>query len=324
MAPINLTNNLTNWLYARFIKGGSHVSTGRCYDMLQEMWTASMPDSPDLTEGVYEGDDARDFSEAQARKRQFLLDAAGVGRRSRVLDVGSGHGTLLEDAAKRGALGMGITLSPKQAAYCARKGLSVAVRDWKDLDGAWAGQFHAVIASGSLEHFVSPRNHKQQDVVYRDFFDKCYELLDHRSSDRAGAPPVPPRLVVTTCVFHRRFSRDKDGDWKRHLLNLGYFMDGCYPRSVDSLLACADRFRLIEKRDTTHDYLLTSLHWQKKIVETWTPDKALTFARVLAENAHHPVDVLMALRFFADKSWIWQFDGADSPVRHYQLVLEPQ
>jgi cyclopropane-fatty-acyl-phospholipid synthase len=305
----------TTILYDRLIKPGNHVSTGRCYDLMQELWTVSMPASPDLTEGLYEGDVARSYEDAQRRKRQFLLDSANVGRGSRAFDVGCGHGTLLQDIAGRGALGMGITLSEKQAAYCARQGLSVAVRNWKALGDAWDAQFDAVIASGSLEHFVSPRDHKTADTTYRAFFRKCHELLDPASS--------APRVVVTTCVFHRRFSR-QDGPWKKHLLNLGYFMDGCYPKSPESLIACSEPwFRVVERRDATEDYLRTSRFWKEKLVDTWTPKKALTFGRLIAQNAHHPLDVVMALKFFRDQSWIWQFEGADPPVRLLQLVLEP-
>ncbi len=232
-----------------------------------------------------------------------------------MLDVGCGHGTLLQDMAVRGARGVGITLSEKQAAWCGSRGLDVEVRNWNALGDARDGQFDAVIASGSLEHFVSPRDHQRQDDVYRAFFRKCHELLDAATST--------PRLVVTTCVFHRRFSTKSDGPWKKHLLNLGYFMDGCYPKSIDSLLACsAPLFRLVERRETTRDYLLTSLHWKKRLVDSWSPRKALVFARVVAGNAAHPIDLYMALKFFRDGSWIWQFDGHDPPVRHYQLVLE--
>ncbi len=308
------TTDLTSWLYDRLIKSGDHISTGRCYDLMHQVWTASMPESPNLTEGLYGDDEGRGYEEAQRAKRRLLLDAAGVRAGSRVLDVGCGHGTLLEDVAARGALGVGITLSPEQAAYCARRGLNATVRNWKDLGHAWDGQFDAVIASGSLEHFVAPRDHKNQARVYGAFFRACRELLDARGA--------APRLVVTTCVFHRRFTAE-DGPWKEHLLNLGYFMDGCYPRSPDTVVAASEpHFRLVERHDATRDYLLTSRVWQEQIVETWTASKALTFARVVLQNAHHPLDVLMTLKFFRDRSWLWQFEGRDPPVRLYRFVFE--
>jgi cyclopropane fatty-acyl-phospholipid synthase-like methyltransferase len=90
------------------------------------------------------------------------------------------------------------------------------------------------------------------------------------------------------------------------------------------LIACSEPwFRVVERRDATEDYLRTSRFWKEKLVDTWTPKKALTFGRLIAQNAHHPLDVVMALKFFRDQSWIWQFEGADPPVRLLQLVLEP-
>ncbi len=58
------------------------------------------------------------------------------------------------------------------------------------------------------------------------------------------------------------------------------------------------------------------------IVETWTPRKTLSFARVVLQNAHHPLDLLMTLKFFRDRSWLWQFEGEDPPVRLYRFVFE--
>jgi cyclopropane fatty-acyl-phospholipid synthase-like methyltransferase len=63
----------------------------------------------DLTEGIYDGDPAVSYEQAQARQHAYLLDQAHCTAGSRVLDLGCGYGTLLEHARARGAEGVGIT-----------------------------------------------------------------------------------------------------------------------------------------------------------------------------------------------------------------------
>ncbi|MBD8871172.1 SAM-dependent methyltransferase [Nocardioides donggukensis] len=54
------------------------------------------------------------FEEAQARKIERLLDQAGVGEGSRVLEIGTGWGELAIRAARRGATVHSVTLSSEQ------------------------------------------------------------------------------------------------------------------------------------------------------------------------------------------------------------------
>src|SRR5699024_3642611 len=54
------------------------------------------------------------LAEAQARKIERLLDSAGVGDGSHVLEVGTGWGELAIRAARRGATVLSVTLSQEQ------------------------------------------------------------------------------------------------------------------------------------------------------------------------------------------------------------------
>ena len=56
------------------------------------------------------------FEEAQLRKVHAILDMAKVGQDSRVLEIGTGWGTLALEAARRGATVTSVTLSKEQAA----------------------------------------------------------------------------------------------------------------------------------------------------------------------------------------------------------------
>jgi cyclopropane-fatty-acyl-phospholipid synthase len=96
-----------------------------------------------------------DLAGAQRRKIDRLLDAAGVGPGTRVLEIGTGWGELCIRAAARGADVRSVTLSGRQL-WLARQrvaaaGLSdrvqVDLRDYRDI----GGNYDAVISVGMIE-----------------------------------------------------------------------------------------------------------------------------------------------------------------------------
>ncbi len=96
-----------------------------------------------------------DLAEAQRRKIDRLLDAAGVGPGTRLLEVGTGWGELCIRAAARGADVRSVTLSDRQL-WLARQriaaaGLSdrvqVELRDYRDI----GGNYDAVVSVEMIE-----------------------------------------------------------------------------------------------------------------------------------------------------------------------------
>ena len=84
-----------------------------------------------------------------------ILDAADVTRGSRVLEIGTGWGTLAIRAAQRGATVTTVTLSVEQAALAQERvddagvadRVEIAVRDYRDQDG----EFDAVVSVEMIE-----------------------------------------------------------------------------------------------------------------------------------------------------------------------------
>ena len=72
------------------------------------------------------------FEEAQLRKVHAILDMAKVGQDTRVLEIGTGWGTLALEAARRGATVTSVTLSKEQAAL-ARQRVADAARQREHL-----------------------------------------------------------------------------------------------------------------------------------------------------------------------------------------------
>ena len=77
----------------------------------------------DFTEGIYRGDPKTPYDQAQRNQAEHLLDLALCHEGSRLLDIGCGYGRVLETACRRGAVALGITISPVQAEYCRARGL---------------------------------------------------------------------------------------------------------------------------------------------------------------------------------------------------------
>src|SRR3954464_15030117 len=90
-----------------------------------------------------------------------LLDLIAEHRPSgRLLDVGCGHGLLLDEARKRGYGTVGVDLSREAAAHARSLGLDV--REWpleafgQGTNGDAPGTFDAVVLADVLEHLEDP------------------------------------------------------------------------------------------------------------------------------------------------------------------------
>jgi cyclopropane-fatty-acyl-phospholipid synthase len=273
----------------------------------------------DLTDGMYEGSAHRPYAVAQARQAEVLLDRARVAPGVRVLDVGCGYGRVLRTAAARGAKAWGITVSPEQVRRGLRAGLTVRLCDYKHLGPAWEGQFDAVIANGSIEHFAQPADAVagRDDDIYRHLFATVRRVLDPA---RAGA------RFVTTAIHFR--DRPDPRDWLKppsafprgsvefHWSRLTHAYGGWYPVR-GQLARCADGlFRLVHEEDGTDDYRLTSEACLRAVRQTlWSPRLLRVAAASLPAFLRRPVATVRMLRcMLGSESWNWQFRGDPPPA----------
>lgn len=88
---------------------------------------------------------------------EALLDAAGVGRGTRVLDVATGAGYAAGAAAKRGAEAVGLDFSTAQLALARRHYPDVAIREGDASALPFQdGGFDAVVSNFGMPHFPDP------------------------------------------------------------------------------------------------------------------------------------------------------------------------
>ena len=140
-------------------KAGARRNIEAHYDLSNEMFQQFLDPSLSYSGALFESIDPapglEDLEPAQQNKVDAVLDSAGVVCGSRVLEIGTGWGTLAIRAAERGATVTTVTLSVEQAALAQRRvdaagvhdRVEIAVRDYRDQEGL----FDAVVSVEMVE-----------------------------------------------------------------------------------------------------------------------------------------------------------------------------
>ncbi|MGZ4460955.1 MAG: class I SAM-dependent methyltransferase [Nocardioidaceae bacterium] len=129
------------------------------YDLSNEMFAQfldpTLSYSSALFDGLTQAPGQGVLERAQLRKVDAILDAAGVTAGSRVLEIGTGWGTLAIRAAERGAHVTTLTISREQADLAQQRvdaagvtdRVDIALRDYRDQ----TGEFDAVVSVEMIE-----------------------------------------------------------------------------------------------------------------------------------------------------------------------------
>jgi cyclopropane-fatty-acyl-phospholipid synthase len=234
------------------------------YSLIDRIFRLSLGELADFSGAKYDGDFSLSLEEAQRRKHEYVAEQIGIGPGRRVLDLGCGWGPLLDFARRRGATGVGVTLSSAQAAACRRHGLEVHLQDARLVESDAFGRFDAVASLGAFEHFCSPEDHAagRQDDVYRDLFARIASLL-----------PDNARLYLQTMVFGRNMipldaiditaPRHSD-EWYLALMGR-QFPGSLLPYGEDQIVRTAGpHFRLVSSESGRLDYIETIRQWRAR------------------------------------------------------------
>src|SRR4051794_18511977 len=237
------------------------------YSTIDRLFRLSLGELADFSGARYLGDFSLTLEEAQRHKHEYVGEQIGIGPGRRVLDLGCGWGPLLDFIRRRGATGVGVTLSSAQAAACRRHGLDVHVLDAREVTPDTFGPFDAVASLGAFEHFCSPEEFRagRQDDVYRELF-----------ANVAGVLPDGGRLYLQTMVFGRnmidpervdiRAPRDSD-EWYLALLTR-QFPGSMLPFGSEQVIRTAEpHFRLVAATSGRLDYLETIRQWRARFAE---------------------------------------------------------
>ena len=206
--------------------------------------------------GWWEAGDGRDsLASAQHRKLDFFADRLGV-RGARVLDVGCGWGALLDRFVRvhGAASGTGLTLSPGQAGFAARRnvpGVSYLLQNWTDHEPD--EPYDAVTCIEATEHFASETLSPDEKVeVYRAFFERAASWL--LPGGRMGL-----QLICLDNVGHAG-SRAGRGPFADLILN-DIFPESMPASLSELVLGWETHFELEEFHDHPRHYQRTFRAW---------------------------------------------------------------
>ncbi|MFG2138311.1 class I SAM-dependent methyltransferase [Streptomyces sp. NPDC048650] len=126
---------------------GSRENIHRHYDLSNDLFALFLDTTMTYSSAVFRGLPATwdALAAAQERKIDRLLDLAGVGAGTRLLEIGTGWGELALRAARRGAEVVTVTLSQEQRALATRRvsqagygdRVSVDLRDYRQVEGTY-------------------------------------------------------------------------------------------------------------------------------------------------------------------------------------------
>ena len=228
--------------------GTSPAAIAHHYDLPDEFFALWL--GPDLVYScaLWDPTDPADtLQRAQRRKLAFFAGQLGV-RGARVLDIGSGWGALLERFVGRhgAAGGVGLTLSPAQAAYAQgrrTRGVDFRVESW--VDHRPAGPYDAIACIEATEHLASDALTADEKVeVYRAFFARCASWL--RDRGRLGL-----QLICLDNVGHEG-SRPGRGP-ASELIRVDIF-PGSMPASLSELVLGWETHFELERFVEHHDH----------------------------------------------------------------------
>lgn len=249
------------------------------YDYLDDIVRLDMGEFGEVTCALYDGDFSKTLEQAQQDKHAYILTGIRFVEGFRVLDVGCGWGPFLKTVKDRGGRGVGVTLSPKQAAACRRNGLDVHLMDWKSVDPETFGPFDGIVSVGAFEHFCSVDEYLSgaQEQVYGSFFSRCRLLL-----------PSGGRLYLQTMTWGRNAPTYKDISLSARKGSNEYIlavMQRAYPGSwlpagEEQIERCAaPYFRLVSRKNGRLDYIETMNQWDR--VWKWSARKLTPALKML-------------------------------------------
>jgi cyclopropane-fatty-acyl-phospholipid synthase len=141
---------------------GARQNIHRHYDLSNELFALFLDETMTYSAALFtRGPDGQPIAasslltEAQRRKIDRLLDRAGVGPGTRLLEIGTGWGELAIRAAARGAEVLSVTISPEQQTLATRRIAAagyadrarVELRDYREVEG----QFDAIVSAEMIE-----------------------------------------------------------------------------------------------------------------------------------------------------------------------------
>jgi cyclopropane-fatty-acyl-phospholipid synthase len=224
----------------------------RHYDLSNELFAAFLDETLSYSSAMFE--DGDDLVVAQHRKIDAILDRAGVGPNTRLLEIGTGWGELAIRAARRGAEVTTLTLSTEQRNLALQRvsaaGVSSQVQillaDYREA----AGQYDAIV---SVEMIEAVGEH-----YWPEFFSTLDRLL--RPGGRVGLQSIT--------MPHDRMMATRDSyTWIHKYI----FPGGIIPsvEAIEHTLHTHTSLVVSERHDFGQHYATTLGCWRETFLANW-------------------------------------------------------
>ena len=202
------------------------------------------------------------LEEAQLRKIDGILDLAGVRSGTRLLEIGTGWGTLAIRAAQRGAQVTTVTLSREQLELtCERAGaagvsdrVDVRLQDYREIEG----KYDAIVSVEMIE------------AVGEAYWAAYFATLD-----RLLAPGGKVSIQTITMAHDRVLATRRSFSWIQKYI----FPGGIIPslQAIDDTLAAHTTLRVTQRRELRPHYARTLYLWRERFNDQWPHIQAQGF-----------------------------------------------
>ncbi|MCO4237166.1 class I SAM-dependent methyltransferase [Pseudarthrobacter sp. MDT3-26] len=231
----------------------------RHYDLSNELFSHFLDTTMSYSSALFPlSDGALDavpwdaLAEAQQTKIDRLLDKAGVGSGTRLLEIGTGWGELALRAAARGATVYSVTLSSEQRALAQERiaaagyadQVTVALQDYRAVEG----EFDAVVSVEMIEA-----------VGYE------YWPIYFQTIDRVLAPGGKVAIQAITMPHGRMLATRNAYTWVHKYIFPGGFLPSV--RAIESVTQQHTTLRVRERMGLGDHYAATLRLWEGRFMD---------------------------------------------------------
>ncbi|MFC0436709.1 cyclopropane-fatty-acyl-phospholipid synthase family protein [Kutzneria buriramensis] len=240
---------------------GARENIHRHYDLSNDLFSTFLDETMTYSSAWF-ADPEQDLVDAQLRKIDGVLDLAGVGPETHVLEIGTGWGALAIRAALRGARVTTLTLSAEQKNLAERRiqaagvadRVQVVLRDYREAHGS----YDAVVSVEMIE------------AVGKGYWPTYFATLDRlvRTGGRIG-------LQAITMPHDRMLATANAYTW----IHKYVFPGGLIPsvEAIEDAVAQHTGLRVLHDRAFGQDYAQTLRLWRRRFLDRWQEVAALGF-----------------------------------------------
>ncbi|WP_395658986.1 class I SAM-dependent methyltransferase [Nocardioides sp.] len=241
------------------------------YDLSNDLFRLFLDESLTYSSAWFDGDHHGDLHQAQRRKIDRLLDQAGVGPGSRVLEIGTGWGELAIRAAARGATVRSVTLSVEQQALARERIAAAGHADRVEVDlcdyREVQGTYDAVLSVEMIE------------AVGYEYWPTYFRTLD-----RVLAPGGRAAVQAILMPHDRMLATRGSYTW----INKYIFPGGFLPSAqvIDEVTARHTTLRVVDRLAFGPDYAETLRRWDEAFLARSADVRGLGFDETFLRMWH--------------------------------------